>query len=425
MSRRGAPGGRGGQAESHTKLYEILGVETTATPQEITKAYRKMAMKFHPDKNPDAGDKFKEISFAYEVLNDAEKREVYDKYGEEGLRDGGGMGGMDQDDLFSHIFGMGGFPFGGRGGGRGPQRGGKRKGKDKAFGYPVTLEDLYKGKQSKFPHTRMVLCGGCSGKGTNKAGGSTKCTSCEGSGTQTSLRHMGFGMVQQLHEKCRSCDGEGEVIRPKDRCKTCSGNKISEETKMLDLYIDAGMKNGAKITFTGEGDQHPDIVPGDIIIVLQLEKHEVFTRDGADLIIEKTISLIEALTGASFIVEHLDGRQLLVSSAKGEIIRPGDIKTIENEGMPTNGNIFDKGRLLIKFEIEFPKDNTIPASAVAALESALGKPSPVKVTGEVEKVQLTAGPENLKGRRGGEYQEDDMDEDEEEDGQRGVACHQQ
>jgi len=418
--------GRAAPAESHTKLYEILEVSPTATPQEITKAYRKMAMKFHPDKNPDAGDKFKEISFAYEILNDAEKREIYDKYGEEGLREGGG--GMDHDDIFSHIFGMGGFPFG-RGGPRGGPsggRGGKKKGKDKAFGYPVTLEDLYKGKQTKLPHNRMVLCSGCSGKGTNKAGGATKCTNCEGTGTQTSLRHMGFGMVQQLHEKCRNCEGEGEVIRAKDRCKSCSGNKIKDETKMLDIYIDPGMKHGQKITFNGEGDQHPDIVPGDIIIVLQVEKHDVFTREGNDLIINKKISLIEALAGVQFLVDHLDGRQILVSSAKGEVIKPGDIKAVEHEGMPIDGNIFNKGRLLIKFDVEFPANGSIPASSIAALETARGKPNVVKTTGEVEKATMTTGPETLKGgaRRGEAYEEDE-EEDDEEEGPRGVSCQQQ
>ncbi|PRP84835.1 DnaJ subfamily A member 2 [Planoprotostelium fungivorum] len=417
---------RRGQAVDNTKLYEILGVPTTATPQEITKAYRKLAMKYHPDKNPDTADKFKEISFAYEILNDEEKRQTYDQYGEEGLRDGGG--GMDQDDLFSHIFG-GGFPFGGARGGRGgPRPGQKRKGKDRGFAFGVTLEDVYKGKQTKFSHTKQALCGGCNGKGTNKVGGSMKCTHCEGSGVQTSLRHLGFGMVQQLQEKCRSCDGEGEVIRPKDRCKTCAGNKIKEETKMLDVYIDPGMRDGQRITFSGEGDQHPDIVPGDIILVLQVEAHPTFSREGNDLIMTKKIGLIEALTGVHFTVEHLDKRILLVNSQPGEIIRPGDVKSIEGEGMPTNGNIFEKGRLLIKFDIEFPADGSLKPATFAGLEQALGKAPTVQVSGEHEKVTLGKAEVNLGGnrKRGGRdaYEEDDED-DEEEGGPRGVSCQQQ
>jgi len=427
-------GHRGGppqQAEKHTKLYEILEVPTTASSQEITKAYRKMAMKFHPDKNPDAGDKFKEISFAYEVLNDAEKREIYDKYGEEGLREGGG-GGMDQDDLFSHIFGMGGmggFPFGGRGGPRGgPRASQKRKGKDKGYGYPVTLEELYKGKQAKHPLSRMVLCSGCEGKGTNKPRGSSKCTNCDGSGVQMTMRHLGFGMVQQLQEKCRSCDGEGEVIRAKDRCPQCKGNKVKEEVKQLDVYIDAGMKHGQKIVFNGEGDQLPDIIPGDVIFVLQQEKHPVFTREGSDLHITKKISLIEALVGVQFVVEHLDGRRLLVTSNKGEIVRPGDVKSIEGEGMPTNGNIFEKGKLFIRFDVEFPADGSIDAKAAQSLCTSLGAPHKVDESKEYERVTLRAETARKSARGEEQGRNDDMEEDEEEedeDGPRGVQCHQQ
>eukprot|EP01117_Protostelium_nocturnum_P003652 TRINITY_DN14937_c0_g1_i1.p1 TRINITY_DN14937_c0_g1~~TRINITY_DN14937_c0_g1_i1.p1 ORF type:complete len:448 (-),score=187.55 TRINITY_DN14937_c0_g1_i1:64-1407(-) len=422
---------------NNQKLYDLLELPKTADENEIKKAYRKMAMKYHPDKNPDAGDKFKEISFAYEVLSDPEKREIYDKYGEEGLREGGG-GGMDADDIFSHIFGMGGmggFPFGGRGGPGGPRGPQKRKGKDKGFGYPVSLEDLYKGKQAKFNHTKMVLCTDCNGKGANKPGAAVRCSQCHGSGVRTSIRHFGFGMAQQVQEECPSCDGEGETIKPKDRCKSCNGNKFRETTKQLDVYIDPGMKHGEKIVFSGEGDQpSPDILPGDIILVLQAEKHPQFTREGADLHITKKIKLIDALVGAQFVVTHLDGRQLAVSSEPGQIIKQGDVKAIENEGMPKNGNIFEKGKLFVKFDVEFPENGSINAAAVKQLEAALGTATPMPaLKGEFEKVSLVQADVKSSGGKhrreayedDDEYAEEDDDDSDDERHGPGVACAQQ
>jgi len=423
-------------AKRHTKFYELLGVDPSANEQEIKKAYRKMAMKFHPDKNPDAGDKFKEISVAYEVLSDPEKKEIYDKHGEEGLREG--MGGMDADDLFSSFFG-GGFPFGRGGHGHSHGRGGKRKGRDAAYAFPVTLEDLYKGKQAKFNHKKTVICSTCQGKGTNKPNAMTKCNACEGTGVRVTLRHLGFGMVQQLQEQCHQCDGEGEIIKSKDKCKQCRGEKTKTEEKVLDVYVDPGMKHGTKITFSGEGDQLPDILPGDVILVLQLSEHPVFKREGNDLRIEKSISLIEALVGFKFVIQHLDGRHLVVSSTPGQIVRPGDTKYIENEGMPQHGNPFEKGRLLINFNIEFPKDGSISAEAAKHLESALGKASVAQLPTDAEQVTLSTPASSGKGgshghshshshghhhHRGEAYDEDE-DDDEEGGAPRGVACHQQ
>jgi len=413
-----------------TKLYDLLGIAPNANENEIKKAYRKMAMKFHPDKNPDAGDKFKEISFAYEVLNDPEKKELYDKYGEEGLKEGGGMSGMDPEDLFS----MFGFPFGGaRRGGPGPRTGQKRKGKDTGYAFPVTLEDLYNGKHAKFPLKKTVTCSGCAGKGSSKPNSVTKCTHCEGRGVTVTLRHLGFGMVQQLQERCRQCNGEGEVIRPKDRCKQCSGNKVVEESKQLDVYVDKGMKHGTKITFAGEGDQIPDILPGDVIIVLQQEKHSVFTRQGNDLLIEKKISLVEALVGFQFTVKHLDGRTLVITLPRGEIVKPGDIKSVENEGMPHLGNPFEKGRLLVKFDIKFPENGSITPEMSKHLELALGKVTPVTgIPADAENVTLKSSGSSDKGRSKYSrevYEDDDEDEDDEDEddprGGPGVACHQQ
>uniref|UniRef100_A0A8C8HG20 Uncharacterized protein n=1 Tax=Oncorhynchus tshawytscha TaxID=74940 RepID=A0A8C8HG20_ONCTS len=218
-----------------TKLYDILGVSPSASENELKKAYRKLAKEYHPDKNPDAGDKFKEISFAYEVLTNPEKKELYDRYGEQGLREGGG-GGAGMDDIFSHIFGGGCLALWGR-----------------IWCTPsseVSLEDLYNGKTTKLQLSKNVLCASCNGAG-GKAGAVQKCVACRGRGMRIMIRQLAPGMVQQMQSVCTDCNGEGEVISEKDRCKKCEGRKVNKETKLLEVHVDKGMKHGQKIKPTG------------------------------------------------------------------------------------------------------------------------------------------------------------------------------
>nr|AAX46634.1 DnaJ subfamily A member 2 [Bos taurus] len=194
-----------------TKLYDILGVPPGASENELKKAYRKLAKEYHPDKNPNAGDKFKEISFAYEVLSNPEKRELYDRYGEQGLREGsGGGGGM--DDIFSHIFGGGLFSFMGN---QSRSRNGRRRGEDMMHPLKVSLEDLYNGKTTKLQLSKNVLCSACSGQG-GKSGAVQKCSACRGRGVRIMIRQLAPGMVQQMQSVCSDCNGEGEVINEKD-----------------------------------------------------------------------------------------------------------------------------------------------------------------------------------------------------------------
>jgi DnaJ family protein A protein 2 len=407
-----------------TKLYDILGVTPEADEATIKKAYLKMARTYHPDKNPEGAEKFKEIQVAYEILSDASKKELYDKYGEEGLKEGMGGSGFDHEDLFSFF----GFPFGGqRRGQGGPPR--KRKGKDVMTGYAVTLEDLYLGKETKFQLEKTVLCPACKGKGSSKPTSVTKCQSCDGSGITVTMRPLGFGMVQQLQERCRQCGGEGEVIKAKDRCKKCNGDKVVEESKVLDIFIEKGMQHGQKLTFREEGDQQPDIIPGDVILVLQQKEHSVFKREGDDLIIERKIQLVEALCGFQFTVTQLDGRVLLIKSREKEIIRPGDIKSVEGEGMPHYKNPLTKGNLLIKFEIEFPPDGSITSSAAKALTSSLPKPKDVgSIPADAEECFVSSFTVHGHGRRRAREAYNDQSSDEDEEGPHpggGVACHQQ
>jgi DnaJ family protein A protein 2 len=408
-----------------TEFYERLGVTPDAKLDDIKKAYKKMAIKYHPDKNPnnpEAEHKFKEVSEAYEVLSDENKRQMYDKYGKEGLKEGG-FGAHSASDIFEQFFGGGGFhSFFGGGGGRGP-----RRTEDIHHELGVTLEDLYKGKTTKLSVTRNVLCSTCTGSGTKSGANTGKCKTCEGRGIRLIIKQLGPGMIQQMQTVCNDCGGKGEVIKEEDKCKDCKGKKVSKEKKILQVYVDKGMRHGQKIVFSGESDEAPGQEPGDIIFVLIEKKHEVFKRNGNDLYMEATIPLVEALAGFAFTVKHLDDRTLLVKSEKGEIINPGDIKMIGNEGMPIHKRPFDKGNLYIHFNIEFPKPGFFQPKALQDLEKILPprRPAP-KVTEDMEEVSLVKVNPNEQRGSGRSRRTADEDEDDDEGQQRGgVQCAQQ
>ncbi|CAL1533079.1 unnamed protein product [Lymnaea stagnalis] len=346
-----------------TGYYDILEVKPTATDAELKKAYRKLALKYHPDKNPDAGDKFKQISMAYEVLSDPKKREIYDKGGEEAIKGGASGGGFDFHspmDIFD-IF------FGGGGGRRAAQRG-PRKGKDVIHQMKVSLEDLYQGTVRKLALQKNVICNKCEGRG-GKEGSVQKCTNCRGTGMQVRIQQLGPGMVQQIQSVCGECRGEGEVIDPKHRCKTCSGKKIVKERKILEVHIDKGMRDNQQIRFSGEGDQEPDLEPGDIVIVLDEEEHERFRRRGHDLIMTMNLELVEALCGFQKTVQTLDARTLVITNLPGEVIKHQDVKCVMGEGMPVYRDPFEKGRLIIQFLVNFPEK--ISPSDIPTLETVL------------------------------------------------------
>lgn len=332
-----------------TKLYDTLGVDPGADPNTIKKAYRKMALKFHPDKNPgeEAEKKFKEISAAYEVLSDEDKRQTYDRFGLEGLKEGRGGPGFGGDDLFSMFFG-GGSPFGGGGGGghRGP-----RRGQDIGHELRVTLEDLYNGKTKKMAIQRQVICKKCDGRGGT--GSAVKCSVCRGSGVQVRIQRMG-PMVQQIQSQCRDCGGEGEAWSAKDRCQECKGRKVSREKEVLEVHIDKGMTNGHKIPFRGYADEEPGIEPGDVIFILREAEHDVFTRKGNELLMKMKISLSEALTGFSRKVKTLDNRDIAITLTPGGFVQHEGVKVAAGEGMPIYRNPFEKGNLIVQFEVEYP-----------------------------------------------------------------------
>mmetsp|Transcript_22526 Transcript_22526/g.36545 ORF Transcript_22526/g.36545 Transcript_22526/m.36545 type:complete len:418 (+) Transcript_22526:49-1302(+) len=397
--RRSGMGGMGGPRPDvdTTKLYETLGVEKNADEKTIKKAYRKLAVKHHPDKGGDE-HKFKEVSAAYEVLSDKEKRAKYDKFGLEGLSEEGGGGGG-ADDLFSMFFGGG----GGRRGSQGPR-------KSESVNHPlkVSLEDLYNGKTAKIAINRQVI-----------VGESKMCTTCDGQGVVIELRQIALGMVQQLQRRCTDCGGQGYIANRK------------KERKILEVHVEKGMKHNAKIPFRGMADEKPNMEAGDVNFIIQEKEHEVFKRKGADLLVTKTLSLNEALCGFEWIIKHLDGREIVVKSRPGEVIKPEAsasapyVKIVPNEGMPSHGNPFVKGNLYVLFRVEFPKDGELTKKTLFQLKKLLPEPSMDLEYDEeeVEVVHLDAGDVKNFGKGGAASHDNNYDSDDEE-GPGQVQCQQ-
>jgi DnaJ family protein A protein 2 len=371
-------------------------VEKNADVKEIIKAYRKLAVKHHPDKGGDV-DKFKEVSAAYEVLSDKEKRAKYDKYGLEGLsEDGGGGGGP--DDLFSMFFG---------GGGRG-RSAGPRKSESVNHPLKVSLEDLYNGKTAKIAINRQVI-----------VGESKMCTACDGQGVVLELRQIALGMVQQIQRRCGECNGQGYIATRK------------KERKILEVHVEKGMKHNQKIPFRGMADEKPNMEAGDVNFIIQEKEHNLFKRKGADLLITKTLSLNEALCGFEWSIKHLDDREIVIKSKPGEIIKPEAsaqhpfVKIVPNEGMPSLGNPFVKGNLYVLFRVEFPKDGALDKKTVTQLKKLLPNPS-MDVSydeEEVEVVHLEHGSVANFGKGGVASHDNNYDSDDEE-GPGQVQCQQ-
>ncbi|MBN3274296.1 DNJA4 protein, partial [Polyodon spathula] len=396
-----------------TAYYDILGVNTSASPEEIKKAYRKLALKFHPDKNPNEGERFKLISQAYEVLSDPQKRDLYDQGGEQAIKEGGmgGRGFSSPMDIFNMFFG---------GGGRMNR---ERRGKNVVHQLSVSLEDMYNGRTRKLELQKKVICEKCNGYG-GKKGTLEKCCDCKGQGVKIQVKQIGPGMIQQIQSMCEECQGQGERFSSKDRCKKCNGLKVERKKKILEVHVDKGMKDEQKITFHGEGDQEPGLEPGDVIIILDQKEHPVFQRHGDNLIMKMEIQLVEALCGFKKTIGTLDNRKLLINSSPGKVIKHNDIKCVQNEGMPIYRAPYEKGQLIIQFLVTFPENGWLPKHMLPQLEALLPPREDLMLVDDMEEVDLVEvehGSHHSHKYRGEAYQE----EDEERTLNSGVQCQTQ
>ena len=330
---------------SKRDYYTVLGVDRSDDEKAIKKAYRRLAMKFHPDRNPDdpeAETKFKEASEAYEVLADPQKRQAYDQYGHAGVEgQAGGFGGGSASsfsDIFGDVFGD---IFGGAGGGR---RGGPQRGSDLRYNLELSLEEAVRGTEKNLKIPTLVACKTCSGSGA-KAGTSPKtCQVCQGTGNVR--MQQGFFAVQQT---CHACGGQGQVID--DPCGTCRGRGAVEETKTLNVKIPPGVDTGDRIRLSGEGEAGPKGGPaGDLYVQVAVREHALFQRDGSNLYCEVPISFVDAALGGELEVPTLDGRVKLKIPAETQ---SGRLFRVRGKGVsPVRGG--SQGDLLCRVVLETP-----------------------------------------------------------------------
>ncbi len=350
---------------SKRDYYEILGVSKDADAKEIKKAYRRVAMKYHPDRNPDAADaedKFKEASEAYEILSDEEKRAAYDQYGHAGvdpsMGGGGGFGGGNFSDIFGDVFGD---IFGG-GGGRG--RGGPQRGSDLRYTLDISLEDAVKGTTIQIRVPTLVGCEECDGSGARKGSSPTTCGTCGGAG-QVRMQ-QGLFQVQQT---CPTCRGRGKSIS--DPCGECHGQGRVEQTKTLSVKVPPGVDTGDRIRLSGEGEAGPEGgPPGDLFVQMSVQQHPIFERDGKHLYCEIPITFAEAALGGELEVPTLDGRVKLKIPAETQT---GKLFRLRGKGVkPVRGGSI--GDLMCRAVVETPvKLSKAQKKLLQELQDSLGE----------------------------------------------------
>lgn len=336
---------------NNERLYNILGVSKNASESEIKKAYRKLAIKFHPDKNKESGaeDKFKEIGSAYEVLRDKEKRAQYDNFGEDGLKMMKDGGSHNPFVLFSNIFGNG-SPFGSMPGFRSNNSRPIRS-RDRIEKVNVSLNNLYNCTTIKINLNKQIKCPSCRGTGGLYENSIIRCDKCNGKGKIMRVIQVGPGMIQQSFHMCDICNGRGDRAKVNEICKSCEGKRIIKKQKQIEVTLGNGIKHGEKIVIHGEADEHPDCVQtGDLVLVINELKDDVFMRNGMNLYITQVILLSDALCGGKFIIEHMDQRKLFVEY--NNIITPNMKMKIIGEGMANKDG--DRGDLIVEFKIRFP-----------------------------------------------------------------------
>jgi molecular chaperone DnaJ len=330
--------------------YEVLEVPKNAGEEELKRAYRKLAMKYHPDKNPgdkEAEERFKEASEAYEVLRDKEKRELYDRFGHEGLQGTGfrGFGGFEDifssfGDIFEDFFGFGGKR----------QRTRGRPGNDLRYDLELSLEEAFSGKEEEIVFHRWEKCENCQGSGVAPGHEPQVCSTCQGRGQV--VRSQGFF---QISTTCPACNGEGRIIT--DPCLDCRGGGKVKIKREITVKIPSGVDTGSQLRLRGEGEPGEfGGPPGDLFVVIRLEPHDFFTREGDHLLCEIPISFVQAALGAKIEIPVLGqdgGKEFTIPAGT----QPGDILTVPAEGMPTLRRN-ERGDLFIKITVRIPKELT-------------------------------------------------------------------
>ncbi|MDP4220004.1 MAG: molecular chaperone DnaJ [Bacteroidota bacterium] len=338
--------------------YEILGVEKTASVEEVKKSYRKLAMQYHPDKNPDdkgAEDKFKEATEAYEVLSDTDKRARYDRFGHQGVKQNDYGHYQNTEDIFSHfsdIFsGMGGGSifdtfFGGGGAQRGAS--GPERGSDIQIRLSLTLEEIATGVEKTIKVRHFRKCHTCNGNGAKPGSSVETCSTCKGQGQVRQVRSMGFGQFVNVGP-CPTCNGAGTLI--KEKCTTCSGEGRMQEESTLKVKIPAGVSDGNYLTMNGQGHVGRRSGPaGDAIVVIEELEHKIFVRDADDVILDLDITFPQAALGAEIEVPTLTGRAMLKIQSG---IRSGTILRMREKGIQ-HLNAHGKGDELVRVNIVTP-----------------------------------------------------------------------
>jgi len=338
--------------------YEVLGVSKGAAGDEIKKAYRKQALKYHPDKNPgdkEAEEKFKEAAEAYEVLSDAQKRQKYDQFGHAAFQNGGAggfSGGMTMEDIFSQfgdIFGSFGG-FGGFGGfGSGSRGSAVNKGSNLRVKVKLNLQEVSRGVEKKIKVKKYVSCDSCGGSGAKHGTSKNTCHTCHGSGQVTRVTNTFLGQMQTA-STCPTCHGEGTTIT--EKCESCYGEGILKKEEVIKINIPAGVGDGMQVKMSGKGNAaRRGGINGDLLIIIEEEKHPELTRDGSDLLYNLYLSIPQATLGSTVEIPTVEGKAKIKIEGGTQ---PGRILRLRGKGLPeVNG--YGKGDLLVQINVWIPK----------------------------------------------------------------------
>ena len=334
--------------------YQILGIERTASEVEIKSAFRRQAMKYHPDRNPgnkEAEEQFKKVNEAFSVLSDPQKKQVYDQYGHEGLNGAGGFGGFNANgfeginDIFGSMFGdIFGGGFGRRGGKPRAQRG-----EDLKLDVSLTLEEAFNGKEVPVEYTRLDNCSACDGSGAAPGSARKTCRSCGGTGTVT--YSQGFFSMRQV---CPDCGGRGTVVEKP--CSACHGSGTKRVKENITVKIPSGVRSGVTLRVSNGGDIGTNGGGfGDLYVEVHVKEHKIFRREGDDLVLDASITYPQAVLGGSIKVPTIEGKEIEVEIPKGTQF--GEVLKMQGNGMPKLGKK-GFGDLLINVKIEVPKKPT-------------------------------------------------------------------